>query len=70
MASPALLKRLEAIEAALGVGAQVVVGVVCPTCGANVAMDAEGRGPCPNHHPLPPAEITLLVTFHRPHAEP
>ena len=70
MASLALLKRLEAVEAALGAGAQVVASTICPTCGVSVALDAEGRGPCPNHHPLPPAEIVLLVTFRSPHAEP
>lgn len=70
MASPALLKRLAELEARLGSGAQVTVGTVCLACGANVALDAEGRGPCPNHHPLPPAETVLLVTFRSPHAEP
>ena len=70
MASLALLRRLESIEAALGAGAQVTVGTVCLACGANVALDDEERGPCPNHHPLPPAEIVLLVTFRSPHAEP
>ena len=66
MASPALLKRLAELEARLGSGAQVTVGMVCPGCGGAVAMDTEVRGPCPNHHPLPPAETVLLVTFRAP----
>ena len=66
MASLALLKRLEAVEAALGAGAQVVASTICPGCGANVALDAEERGPCPNHHPLPRAANILLVSFVAP----
>ena len=68
MASLALLKRLEAIEAAMGAGTSLAIGRVCPICQAPVALD--DAEPCASHRPLREATQTLLVTFQSPHAAP
>lgn len=64
MASLALLKRLEAIEAAMGAGISLAIGRVCPVCQAHVALD--DSGPCASHRPLRSAEQTIVVTFVAP----
>lgn len=64
MATPALLRRLEDLEARIGASAQVAVGWHCPTCGAAVALG--DAGPCSDHRPLPLAETVLMVVFVAP----
>lgn len=63
-----LAKRIDALEAAMGGADSLAIGRQCPIC--NAAVELADVGPCQEHRPLREALQTLLVTFHRPHAEP
>ena len=64
MASISLMKRLTDLEARLGAGAALAVGMTCPTCGT--PRPWTDTGTCPHHGPLPEADLLLLVTFVSP----
>lgn len=60
-----LMRRLEAVEARLGAGSALAVALACPQCGAPRPWTDTGTT-CPEHGPLPEAELILLVTFVSP----
>lgn len=64
MATATLRRRLDNLEAQLGTGAQVAVGMICPDCGAPRPWNDNGT--CPAHDPMPEADMILLVTFVAP----